>query len=47
MPAKPFAASALTEPPAIEILRGDAEARRLADAKSFHVVYTIPGALVD
>ena len=33
--------------PAVEILRGTIKPDGSADAKSFHVVYTIPGALVE
>jgi hypothetical protein len=37
----------LPSPPAVEILRGVTRADGSADPKSFRLVYTIPGALVD
>src|SRR5258707_5347219 len=37
----------LSEPPAVEILRGTVKPDGSADAKSFRVVYKIPGALVE
>jgi hypothetical protein len=37
----------LSEPPAVEILRGGPKPDGSADVKSFRVVYTIPGALVE
>lgn len=37
----------LTEPPAIEIYRGAARPNGSPDEKSFRLVYTIPGALID
>jgi hypothetical protein len=46
MPRKTIRGERLTEPPAIEILRGTMNAPGSADPKSFHVVATIPGALV-
>src|SRR5260370_43536 len=46
MPAKTISGDRLTEPPAIEILRGALKPDGSPDAKSFRVVSTIPGALV-
>lgn len=37
----------LVEPPAVEILRASAQPDGSADEKSFRLVYTIPGALVE
>jgi hypothetical protein len=45
MPEKTISGDPLTEPPAIEILRGALAPNGLPDAKSFRVVTTIPGAL--
>lgn len=47
LPTKTIRGERLAEPPAIEILRGALNPDGSADAKSFHVVYTIPGALVN
>jgi hypothetical protein len=47
LPTRSISGEQLSSPPAIEILRGTANAGGSADAKSFRVVYTIPGALVD
>lgn len=47
MPTKTVAGDRLSEPPALEILRGALNPDGSPDEKSFHVVYTIPGALVD
>jgi hypothetical protein len=46
MPAKTLAGDRLTEAPSVEVLRGTLKADGLLDAKSFRVVYTIPGSLV-
>jgi hypothetical protein len=46
MPGKTIRGERLTEPPAIEILRGTMNAPGAADPKSFHVVATIPGAVI-
>ena len=37
----------LTEPPAVEIFRGSLKPDGKPDAKSFRLVYTLPGALLD
>src|ERR1700687_4101753 len=47
MPTKTIRGNHLTEPPSVEILRGALKPDGSADAKSVHVVYTIPGALVN
>ncbi len=46
MPSKTIRGEHLAEPPAIEVLRGAFKADGSPDARSFHVVETIPGALV-
>jgi hypothetical protein len=46
VPSKTIAGDRLPGTPAIEILRGSAKRDGSPDAKSFRVVYTIPGALV-
>ncbi len=46
MPAKTITGERLAEPPAIEVLRGALKADGSPDAKSFRVIYTVPGALV-
>jgi hypothetical protein len=46
LPAKTVSGEKLTAPPAIEIVRGSLKPNGAPDAKSFRVVYTIPGALV-
>lgn len=46
MPTKTVRGERLAEPPSIEILRGALKPDGSADAKSFRVVDTIPGALV-
>jgi len=46
MPAKTIAGDRLTEPLAIEVLRGALKPDGSPDAKSFRIVYTIPGSLV-
>jgi hypothetical protein len=45
MPTKTIRGARLTEPPAIEVLRGAAKADGTPDANSFRIVDTIPGAL--
>ena len=47
LPTRSISGEKLSSPPAVEILRGAANPGGSADAKSFRVVYTIPGALVD
>lgn len=47
LPSRSISGEKLVAPPAIEILRGAVKADGLADAKSFRLVYTIPGALAD
>jgi hypothetical protein len=47
MPTKTMHGDRLAEPPSVEILRGALRPDGSADEKSFHVVYTIPGALVN
>jgi hypothetical protein len=47
LPANSISGEKLAAPPAVEILRGAVKADGLADPKSFRVVYTIPGALVE
>ena len=47
MPAKTIAGDRLTEPPSIEVFRGALKPDGSPDAKSFRIVYTIPGSLVD
>ena len=47
LPSKTIRGELLSETPAVEILRGAAKADGSVDAKSFRVVQTIPGALVD
>jgi hypothetical protein len=47
LPANSISGEKLAAPPAVEILRGSIKADGSVDAKSFRVVYTIPGALVD
>lgn len=46
LPAKTIAGDRTPATPAVEILRGLAKADGSPDAKSFRIVYTIPGALV-
>ena len=46
MPAKTISGDRLTEPPSIEILRGALKPDGSPDAKSFRIVYAIPGSLV-
>src|SRR5437879_11751977 len=47
LPANSISGEKLPAPPAVEILRGTVKSDGLADSKSFRVVYTIPGALVE
>ena len=47
LPANSVSGEKLAAPPAVELLRGSIKPGGAADAKSFRVVYTIPGALVD
>jgi hypothetical protein len=47
LPAKTITGDRLAQPPAVEILRGSTKPDGSADAKSFRVVYTIPGSLTD
>jgi hypothetical protein len=47
LPISTISGQKLAAPPAVEILRGAAKPDGSADTKSFRVVYTIPGALVD
>lgn len=47
VPAKTVSGDRLAQPPSIEILRGSLKADGSPDDKSFRVVYTIPGALLD
>jgi fibronectin type 3 domain-containing protein len=46
LPAKTVSGERLTEPPAIEILRGAVKPDGSPDSKSFRIIETIPGALV-
>jgi hypothetical protein len=47
LPTKTVAGDRLVAPPAVEIVRGTPKADGSPDAKSFRVVYTIPGSLVE
>jgi hypothetical protein len=47
LPAKSVAGDRLAGPPAVEIVRGTPKPDGAPDTKSFRVVYTIPGAVVD
>lgn len=47
MPTKTIDGDRLAQPPAAEILRGAVKPDGSVDAKSFRVVYTIPGSLVE
>ena len=47
LPANSISGQKLAAPPAVEVLRGAVKPDGSPDAKSFRVVYTIPGALVD
>ena len=46
MPSKTIRGERFAQPPAIEILRGSLKPDGSPDAKSFHIIATIPGALV-
>jgi hypothetical protein len=47
LPSNTISGGKLSAPPAVEILRGAVKPDGSADMKSFRVVYTIPGALVE
>lgn len=47
IPIKSIKGDRLAEPPSVEVLRGALEPDGSFDEKSFHVVYAIPGSLVD
>jgi hypothetical protein len=47
LPSTSISGEKLATPPAVEVLRGAVKPDASADAKSFRVVYTIPGALVE
>ncbi len=47
LPTNSISGEKLTSPPAVEILRGTVGPDGSADGKSFKIVYTIPGALVE
>src|SRR4029077_10754034 len=47
LPSRSISGEKLAVTPAVEIVRGAVKADGSADAKSFRVVYTIPGALVE
>src|ERR1700722_1888201 len=47
LPVKTVAGDRLLSPPAVQVVRGLPKADGSPDAKSFRVVYTIPGALVE
>ena len=47
MPTKTITGDRLAQPPAVEILRGRPKPDGSPDLKSFRVVYTIPGSLVE
>ncbi len=47
LPSKAITGDRLASPPAVEIVRGAPKPDGSPDAKSFRVVYTIPGALVE
>jgi len=47
LPAKTITGDRLASPPAVEIVRGTPKADGSPDAKSFRVVYMIPGSLVE
>ncbi|HVS90184.1 MAG TPA: hypothetical protein VHF01_18430 [Candidatus Acidoferrum sp.] len=47
LPSKTITGEKLSEPPAVEILRGALKPDGTADNKSFRAVYTIPGSLMD
>jgi len=47
LPAKTVSGDRLTAPPAVEFVRGASKPDGSPDRKSFRIVYTIPGSLVD
>ncbi len=47
LPSHSISGEKLAAPPAVEILRGSVKSDGSADTRSFRVVYTIPGALMD
>ena len=47
LPAKTITGEKLSEPPAVEILRGALKPDGAADNQSFRIVYTIPGSLMN
>jgi hypothetical protein len=47
LPGKTITGDKLSEPPAVEILRGAVKADGTADNKSFRIVYTIPASTMD
>ena len=47
LPSKTIAGDRLASPPAVEVVRGTPKPDGSANAKSFRVVYTIPGSLVE
>jgi hypothetical protein len=47
LPDRAVTGDRLVQPPAVEILRGSLKPNGSPDKKSFRVVYTIPGALID
>jgi hypothetical protein len=47
LPSKTLTGDKLSEPPAVEILRGALKSDGTADNQSFRIVYTIPGSLMD
>jgi hypothetical protein len=47
LPSNSISGDKLSAPPAVEILRGALKPNGSPDSKSFRVVYTIPGSLVD
>ena len=47
LPTRTVTNDRLTEPPAVEIFRGTLKPDGKPDEKSFHLVYTLPGALLD
>jgi fibronectin type 3 domain-containing protein len=47
LPSNTITGAKLSSPPAVEILRGGLKPDGTADPKSFRVVYTIPGAMVE
>jgi len=47
LPTRTMANERLTEPPAVEIFRGTLKSDGKPDSKSFQLVYTLPGALLD